>query len=156
MPVFIRNRCHSVGTSTGGNACPAGALSFLLGAFIFEDVGVTAYKGAAPLIRNRAVLEAAAGILAVEAYHAGMIRTVLNSRNRVRETRLISDLRDAADGRGDRDQGIRLDGRANIVPSDANGLAFSRTTQQVLNIVYLGGAAANFGFFPDRLNGNIR
>jgi len=42
------------------------------------------------------------------------------------------------------------------VPSDANGLAFGRTTAQVLAIVYLGGASGNFGFFPNRLNGNIR
>jgi hypothetical protein len=130
--------------------------SFLLGAFIFEDVGVTAYKGAAPLLKDKNILAAAAGILAVEAYHAGEIRTVLFSLGAIAETKAISDLRDAVDGPTDDDQPIRVQGHANIIPSDANGLAFGRTTAQVLNIVYLGGASGSFGFFPDRLNGTIR
>ncbi len=130
--------------------------SFLLGAFVFEDVGVTAYKGAARLLSNKDVLEAAAGLLGTEAYHAGTVRTVLFARGMTTAVKKISDLRDAVDGSSDLDQGVVLGGVANIVPTDANALAFSRTAEQVLNIVYLGGEASGFGFFPDRLNGNIR
>jgi hypothetical protein len=130
--------------------------NFLLAAYIFEDVGVTAYKGAARFLTNKDFLEAAAGILAVEAYHASNIRTVLYARGFFDAAQRISDLRDAADGPADLDQGILLNGKANIVPSDGNGIAFSRTPTQVLSIVYLGGRSAGFGFFPNRMNGAIR
>ena len=132
----------------------ADEVSFLLGAFIFEDVGVTAYHGAAPLIRHKAYLAAAAGILAVEAYHASNVRSVLFNLGQSDPAQKISDLRKKASGADD-DQGIVLNGKANIVPTDENGLAFSRTTTQVLNIVYLGGPSANNGFFPQGLNGAI-
>ncbi len=130
--------------------------NFLLAAFIFEDVGVTAYKGAAPLINNKTYLEAAAGILAVEAYHAGIIRTNLYAKDLMVPARAISDARDSLDGNWDIDRGIGTKQRANLVPTDKNGLAFSRDADQVLNIVYLTPKSVKKGgFFPDGVNGSI-
>ncbi|MGA9873282.1 MAG: ferritin-like domain-containing protein [Rhodococcus sp. (in: high G+C Gram-positive bacteria)] len=130
--------------------------NFLLGAFIFEDVGVTAYKGAAPLVSNKTFLEAAAGILAAEAYHAGIIRTSLFSLGLEVPANAISDARDSLDGPDDLDQGITVGGAANLVPLDANGIAYSRSPGQVLNIVYLNPApVTSGGFFPAGVNGEL-
>jgi hypothetical protein len=126
-------------------------------------VGVTAYKGASPLISSKVFLEAAAGILAVEAYHAALVRTVLYAKGlqtpSLRQaTVAISNARDSLDGSTDLDQGvIGTADTSNIAPLDGNGLAFSRTAGQVLNIVYLNRQAVTAGgFFPNGVNGTIR
>jgi Ferritin-like domain len=143
----------------------ANALFFLHGAFIFEDVGVTAYKGASPLITNPGFLEAAAGILAVEAYHAGEIRTLLYSQRDVvvqglkvsQIVQAISDLRGSVGG--GKDQGIinaKDPTKGNILPTDENSIAFSRSTREVLNIAYGAKDATKGSFFPEGLNGAIK
>jgi hypothetical protein len=164
-PAAVPRPAIDIGPSFAAAAAAAGLgngfdpydneVNFLIGAFVFEDVGVTAYKGAAGLIANKATLEAAAGILGVEAYHAGTVRTVIFSLGgaAVNAAQRISDLRDSAAGT-EKDQGVSVGGRANIVPTDANGIAFSRSTTEVLKIVYLGGTDKG-GFFPDGLNGAI-
>lgn len=86
---------------------------FLLGSFIFEEVGVTAYDGAAPLLTSKDVLSAAAGILAVEAYHASEIRVLLLQRGFDAEVQKTSDLRAVQSGAAD-DRGILLDDVANM------------------------------------------
>jgi hypothetical protein len=141
--------------------------SWLLGGMLLSDVGVTAYKGSASLISNKIILEAAAGILAVEAYHSGLLRTLLYRKGLTMpalrtNTDLISNARDSLDNPFENDQGISpvtINGGAasNIVPSDDNGIVFGRTAGDVLNIAYLNaGAATSGGFFPAGVNGNIR
>ena len=147
----------------------ANDINFLLGAYLFEDVGVSAYKGAAPLLVNKVFLEAAAGILATEGYHAGLIRSVLyrkgidpaetlaGAATAINNAQLLSDARDGLDGTSNLDEGIGDAATANVVPADTNGVAFGRSTGQVLNIVYFNRAAvASGGFFPNGINGNIR
>lgn len=134
----------------------ANETNFLLASFIFEDVGVTAYKGAAALISDKGILEAAAGILSVEAYHAGIVRTLLYQKGLFKEAQAISAARDSLDGGTQLDQGIGniKNNKSNLVPTDANGITFSRTVPQVRSIVYLGGEGGG-GFFPQGINGTF-
>jgi hypothetical protein len=145
----------------GDNFDPfASEMNFLLGGMLMEDVGVTAYHGAAPLLASKSNLDAAAGILAVEAYHMGMVRSNLYRMGTAARNaaNAISDARDRLDGSTDLDQGILMNGRANIVPADADAKAFSRTPQQVLRIVYLTdqSGVSRGGLFPNGMNGSLR
>lgn len=142
--------------------------SFLLGAFIFEDVGVTAYQGAAPSISSSAYLDKALGIHAVEAYHAGAIRTQIFAAGATVQSssQMIAHERAVLDGSSttmDDDIGVTTTTNAygtasTIADVNANGLTNARTPTQVLNIVYAspGATPAPGGFFPMGLNGNIK
>jgi hypothetical protein len=144
---------------------------FLVGAYVFEDVGVTAYHGAASLLTVPGNLTVAAGILAVEAYHAGLIRTTMNyidpqGTGIASYTNLISALRaslsqaallGAAPGPYDTNPDdfglapfqVSLGGGGNVTATrltdadQTNVIAFARNTTQVLNIVTGGGAVSN-------------
>jgi len=152
----------------------ANPTNFLLAAFIFEDVGVTAYKGAAPLITDPNILKVAAGFLAAEAYHASLVRTVLyaqatqsGNQELFDTVKKISDARDSLDKDGvQNDEPIAptndtpdgATGQAsNIVPLMDNGEAYGRNPGSVLNIVYLNtdtGTSNSGGFFPNGVNSN--
>jgi hypothetical protein len=135
-------------------------MSVLLGGMLFEDVGVTAYAGAAPLIQKKEFVEAAAGILAVEAYHMGMARSQLYMMGEmaIDAANKVSDARSKLTPAPDRDQGIRVNGKANLVPSTPDAIAFRRTPQEVLRIVYLTDKAgvSGGGFYPNGLNGALK
>ncbi len=114
---------------------------FLVASRAFEEIGVTAYGGAAALITNKTVLSYAARILATEAEHVGFIRSLIGK------------------------YGIAtapLDG-VDIAPLPSGPQYFSlntysvtgvRTPGQVLFLAFGGGANATAGgFFPSGVNG---
>jgi hypothetical protein len=69
----------------------------------------------------------------------------------------ISDLRDAADGKGDKDLGLfDKRGKPVLAPGDANRIAYDRSVAQVLKIVSLGGKSNKGGFFPNGLSGCLK
>lgn len=106
----------------------------------FEDVGLSAYLGAVPLITNTAWLASAAAIMATEAQHSGSLRAVC-IMNGVSSPAVDS---------------IDVPPTTNM-PYDVNsqnGLSIPRTTAQVLNIVYAGGKCSG-GFYPSGMNGGI-
>jgi len=132
----------------------ADEISFLLGAFTLTDVGVTAYAGAARLLTNANNIDAAAGLLATEAYHAGAIRFTLDLFNQQIAGNAISTVR--ARLSNGKDSGLSLANVPyNIANVDSDGLTFRRTSAEVLNIVY-NGVSTGGGFLPNRANGTIR
>jgi hypothetical protein len=105
----------------------------------FEDVGVSAYLGAAPLISSSTYLAAAAAILSTEAFHSGAIRWACIG-NAVTSPAVDSlDIPPTSQ---------------NVFDVDKNALAIPRTPSQVLNIVYAGGKSMG-GFYPMGMNGSI-
>ena len=133
----------------------ASDIAFLIGAYVLEDVCVTALTGAAAFVTNPNNLEGAAGLLGVEGYQAGAIRSLLANVGAGQVTDAISALRATLSGVGD--QGVIANGISfNFTNVDSNALAYRRTTRQVLNIAYGAVNASSGGFFPNGVNGNIK
>ncbi|RXH54395.1 ferritin-like domain-containing protein [Granulicella sibirica] len=128
--------------------------SFIVGAFLFEEVGVTAFHGAANLFTTRANATSLASMMAIEAYHSGLLRTLLAGLATPYPTyaNQISTLR-AKLGGGNETPVSAL----SIVAENNNCAVYERTTDQVLHILYATGAGvvARGGFFPDGVNGKI-
>ena len=140
----------------GSSFNPFGSFdAFLVGAFVFEDVGVTAYHGAAGLLTSTTNLGAAAGIMAVEAYHAAEIRTLILQAGStyVGYANQISALRATLGGGNE----TSLSATTVVACDSTNAIAYARTPYQVAAIVYANddGNVTSGGFFPSGLNGNI-
>lgn len=148
------------------------AANYLSMSRLIEDVGVTAYTGAVTLLPTAANIQAAAQILAVEAFHSGAFR-LLSIQSGTAYSGGTPDGYDVKPA----DAGTQVLAQAGpttalgsfFATAGANGattaqtgtfpaFAYKRTTSQVLSIVYGNTAAgtAAGGFFPNGLNGNIK
>jgi hypothetical protein len=191
MPdIDLYNSFNALATAAGlGSSFDpfANDANFLIGAYIFEDVGVSAYHGAAGLIKDKKVIfPAAVGIHAVEAYHAGLVRTSINALDAGTGTlntitQKISAARSMlanpsgasittytgskADDIGLTTTMVNLNGTSasfsssTIVDCDSNSIGWARTTSQVLAIVTGTDPSATSHkgvFFPSGLNGTIK
>lgn len=149
---FLRNALQSLGAEPVAkpainlNALGIGFNSqneFLVLARAFEDIGVTAYGGAAPLIQSPQVLAIAARIFGTEAEHAANIRLQV-ARLRIPTTPL-----DGVDV-------IPPPSGSLFFSVDGNALVQTRTPGQVLFLTYGNRAnATSGGFFPNGVNGPI-
>jgi len=164
--------------------------AFVTAACIFEDIGVTAYNGAAPAISTAGIaagyLGAAAGIMAVEAYHGATLRGYLYNQAATKgstaypylgylnaiQSQVVSPLSSnygttPITGTGTTAITLATATAPGIVPADNNALAYHRSTDQVLHIAYASlsntsgattsaAGVAKGGFFPNGFNGNIK
>lgn len=110
---------------------------------IFEDIGVSAYAGAAPLLSS-AIVGTAARILAAEAEHVSSVRTQIARLNVATAPALDSvDILPPPSGAQNQYLSIRT----------TDGLCAIRTPQQVLALAYGAENATQGGFFPTGVNG---
>jgi len=131
--------------------------SFLLGAFLFEDLTITAYFGLLSTLTVASHLTPAMGIMGAECYHAGAIRKTIYDIGTATQTNAgrISAWR-AGLGNG-KDQPVANGILANVSAADSTtGYVFSRTTREVLNVLYMTANVSAGGFFPNGLNGTIK
>lgn len=150
------------------------ASNYLQHARLFEDVGVTAYAGAASSLTGNNVT-AAAQILAVEGFHTGALRLLAIQQGAAYPSNLTGYV--PADGYDIKPADPGTVALAQVGPTTAtggffatlangttgqnnsyNGFAFTRTASQVLAIVYGSTTAgtAKGAFFPNGVNGNIK
>lgn len=118
---------------------------FLTVARAFEDLGVSAYGGAASSISSRAILTSAVRIALTEAQHAGILRLLVSDAG------ISVPMVDGLDVPPLMSPGGRL------FQVDGAGLSTIRTPSQVLAVAYASTDAGtrSGGFFPNGVNGTI-
>ncbi|KAL1334978.1 hypothetical protein HN51_063923 [Arachis hypogaea] len=152
----------------------ANVINYLLASYVIPYVGLTGYVGTNPQLQNPTSKKLVAGLLGVESGQDAVIRAMLyDCRNEQVHpygvsvetfTNRISILRDKLGNNGMKDVGLGMrmlegpEGRAlgSVLAGDKDSLAYGRTPQEILRIVYGGGdECVPGGFFPRGAHGRI-
>ncbi|CAA0834277.1 Unknown protein [Striga hermonthica] len=149
-------------------------INYLIASYAIPYVGLTGYVGALPCLFNPTYRKLVGGLLAVESGQDAVIREMLYERAdqlvkpyrfKVSEfTSKISSLRDNLGGQGVKDEGIVVDksqgaeGKiaGNVLAGNENSVAYDRTPEEILAIVYGSGDVHKpGGFLPNGGGGAI-
>ncbi|KAK4265937.1 hypothetical protein QN277_026922 [Acacia crassicarpa] len=152
----------------------ANDINYLLASYVIPYVGLTGYVGANPLLQNFTSKALVAGLLGVESGQDAVIRTLLYERREVlvepygvsvvEFTNRISKLRNKLGKKGVKDEGLvvpkwlgaegKIEG--NVLAGDKYSLAYGRSPEEVLRIVYgTGDEHRPGGFYPRGADGRI-
>ncbi|KAF3973603.1 hypothetical protein CMV_002974 [Castanea mollissima] len=152
----------------------ASGLNFLLASYLIPYVGLTGYVGANSKLQAPTSKRLVAGLLAVESGQDAIIRASLYERATVKVppygitvaefTDRFSELRNKLGHAGFKDEGLVVppvegaEGKiiGNVLAGNRNSIAFERSPEEVLRIVYGGGNEHKpGGFYPKGANGRI-
>ncbi|KAK6913656.1 hypothetical protein RJ641_020977 [Dillenia turbinata] len=152
----------------------ANSINYLIASYMVPYIGLTGYVGANPKLQAETSKRLVAGLLAVESGQDAVIRGLLYQRalSRVKPygvsvaefTNKISELRNKLGKGGVKDEGLIVplvegaEGKVsgNILAGDQNSIAYDRTPEEILRIVYgSGDECVPGGFYPKGADGKI-
>ncbi|XP_068333790.1 desiccation-related protein PCC13-62-like [Pyrus communis] len=152
----------------------ANSINYLLASYLIPYVGLTGYVGASPKLQGATSKRLVAGLLGVESGQDAVIRALLYEHANLivkpygitvaEFTNRLSDLRNKLGRTGLKDEGlvvheyIGAEGKisGNILAGDKYSVAYDRTPEEILRIVYgSGDERVTGGIYPKGADGRI-
>ncbi|XP_021290879.1 desiccation-related protein PCC13-62-like [Herrania umbratica] len=152
----------------------ANSINYLIASYVIPYVGLTGYVGANPKLQGPVSKRLVAGLLGVESGQDAVIRGLLYERavekvhpyevSVAEFTNRISQLRNRLGHAGLKDEGLIVpknlgaEGKinGNVLAGDEFSVAYDRTPEEILRIVYgSGNESVPGGFYPKGGNGRI-
>ncbi|CAI9118929.1 OLC1v1020557C1 [Oldenlandia corymbosa var. corymbosa] len=179
LDLSVKSFATIINNAFGENLNPpfdpyANDLNYLIASYVIPYVGLTGYVGANPKLQTATAKRMIAGLLGVESGQDAVLRALLYERQNetvnpygmtVAEfTNKISKLRNDLGNKGIKDEGLTVNPsqgaegkiKGNILAGDKFSLAFDRTPEEILRIIYgTGSESKPGGFYPDGAQGRI-